>query len=171
MQNPPHFPIRMAINQTKTLKELAAPTLDNQPLCIEYAPLEVALKLKSSMIHLLPKFHGFLGEDPNKHLKEFHVVCSSMKPQGISEDKVKLRAFPFSLSDSAKEWLYYLPSGTINNWVSMKRCFLEKYFPASKATTIRKKISGISQDAEESLYKYWERFKRLCASCPHHQIS
>ncbi|KAF1883469.1 hypothetical protein Lal_00013363 [Lupinus albus] len=23
----------------------------------------------------------------------------------------------------------------------------------------------------ESLYEYWERFKRLCASCPHHQIS
>ena len=23
----------------------------------------------------------------------------------------------------------------------------------------------------ESLYEYWERLKRLCASCPHHQIS
>ena len=23
----------------------------------------------------------------------------------------------------------------------------------------------------ESVYEYWERFKKLCASCPHHQIS
>ena len=23
----------------------------------------------------------------------------------------------------------------------------------------------------ESLYEYWECFKKLCASCPHHQIS
>ena len=23
----------------------------------------------------------------------------------------------------------------------------------------------------ETLYEYWERFKRLCASCPYHQIS
>ena len=23
----------------------------------------------------------------------------------------------------------------------------------------------------ETLYEYWERFKKLCASCPHHQIS
>ena len=36
---------------------------------------------------------------------------------------------------------------------------------------IRKKICGIRQSAEETLYEYWERFKILCASCPHHQIS
>ena len=167
----PNPPIPMAANNPRTLKELAAPTLDQQPLCIDFQPLEVAFELKSGMIHLLPKFHGFAGEDPNKHLKEFHVVCSSMKPQGISEEQVKLRAFPFSLADSAKEWLYYLPSGTITTWTAMKKCFLEKYFPASKATTIRKQICAIRQEPGEVLYEYWERFKRLVASCPHHQIS
>ena len=49
--------------------------------------------------------------------------------------------------------------------------FLEKYFPASKAASIRKEICGIRQNQGETLYEYWERFKRLCASCPHHQIS
>ena len=111
------------------------------------------------MIHLLPKFHGFVGEDPNKHLKEFHVVCSSMKPQGIKEEQVKLRAFPFSLADSAKEWLYYLPFGTITTWTAMKKCFLEKYFPASKATTIRKQICAIRQEHGEVLFEYWERLR------------
>ena len=76
------------------------------------------------MIYLLSKFHGFAGEDPNKHLKEFHVVCLSMKPNGISEEQVKLRAFPFLLADSAKEWLYYLPSGTIATWNKMNKLFL-----------------------------------------------
>ena len=89
----------MAANN-RTLKELAAPDLDQQPLCIEYPNLDVAFELKSGMIHLLPTFHGLAGEDPNKHLKEFHVVCSSMKPMGISEEQIKLRAFPFSLADS-----------------------------------------------------------------------
>ena len=107
------------------------------------------------MIHLLPKFHGFAGEDPNKHLKEFHVVYSSMKTQGISEEQVKLRAFPFSLADSAKEWLYYLPSSTITTWTDMKKCFLEKYFPASKATPIRKQIRAIKQELGEVFYEYW----------------
>ncbi|RDY12202.1 hypothetical protein CR513_03034, partial [Mucuna pruriens] len=55
-------------NNDKTLKELATPD-----------------ELKSELIHLLPKFHGLAGEDPHKHLKEFHVVCSTMRPHGIQE--------------------------------------------------------------------------------------
>ena len=53
----------------------------------------------------------------------------------------------------------------------MKRLFLEKFFPASRAATIRKDICGIRQMTRETLHEYWERFKKLCASCPHHQIS
>ncbi|RDX91425.1 hypothetical protein CR513_26598, partial [Mucuna pruriens] len=63
-------------------------------------------ELKSGLIHLLPKFHGLVGEDPHKHLKEFHVVCSTMRPQGIPEDYIKMKAFPFSLDGAAKDWLY-----------------------------------------------------------------
>ena len=71
---------------------------------------------------------------------------------GISEEQVKLRAFPFSLVDSAKEWLYYLSSGTVTTWNEMKKLLLEKYFPASKAANIRKEICGIKQLNGESLY-------------------
>ena len=123
------------------------------------------------MIHLLPTFHGLSGKDPNKNLKKFHVVCSSMKPSGITEEQVKLRVFPFSLKESTKKWLYYLPSGTINTWNDMKGLFLEKYFSASRATLIRKDIYGIQKMNGETLYEYWKRFKKLCASCPNHQIS
>ncbi|RDY01864.1 hypothetical protein CR513_14755, partial [Mucuna pruriens] len=53
----------------------------------------------------------------------------------------------------------------------MKRMFLEKFFPASRTTTIRKEICGIRQHSSETLHKYWERFNKLCATCLHHQIS
>ena len=53
----------------------------------------------------------------------------------------------------------------------MKCQFLEKYFPISKEIAIRKEICGIRQMTGETLNEYWERFKKLCASCPHHQIS
>ena len=62
----------MAAANNRTLKELATLNLDQQPLCIQYPNLEVAFELKSGLIHLLLTFHGFVGEDPNKHLKEFH---------------------------------------------------------------------------------------------------
>ena len=68
-----------------------------------------------------------------------------------SKVQVKLRAFPFSLEDSANEWLYYLPSRTITTWNEMKKLFLEKYFLALKAANIRKEICGIRQMNGETL--------------------
>ncbi|KAK4389865.1 hypothetical protein Sango_2323500 [Sesamum angolense] len=64
---------------------------------------------------------SFTGEDPHKHLKEFQVVCSGMKPSGLTDEQLHLRAFPFSLKDKAKDWLYYLPSGSIQTWADMKQ--------------------------------------------------
>ena len=130
-ENKPKLVENIANTVNKSLKELASPDLNHQPLCIDYPDLDASFELRSGLIHLLPTFHGLSGEDPHKHLKEFHVVCSSMKPQGISEEQIKLRAFPFSLADLDKDWLYYLSSGSIGSWNELKRLFLEKYFPAS----------------------------------------
>nr|XP_027085074.1 uncharacterized protein LOC113707112 [Coffea arabica] len=94
-----------------------------------------------------------------------------MKPPEITEEQIKMRAFPFSLKDSAKDWLYYLPPGSITTWDQLKKKFLDKYFPASRAASLRKEICGIKQHPGESLYEYWERFKKLCTKCPQHQIS
>ena len=71
-----------------TIKELSASGLDNAaPLCIQYpraAPDKTAeFELKSSLLHHIPKYHGLSMEDPNKHLKEFEVVCSSMTPVNV----------------------------------------------------------------------------------------
>ncbi|KAI9126603.1 hypothetical protein K1719_002199 [Acacia pycnantha] len=41
-----------------TLKELAAPDVNYQTLCIQYPDLAANFELKSGLIHLLPKFHG-----------------------------------------------------------------------------------------------------------------
>lgn len=118
------------------------------------------------MIHLLLKFHGLEGEDPHKHLKEFHVVCSTMRPQGVYEEHIKLRVFPFSLDGATKDWLYYLPLATITRWEELIRMFLEKFFLASRNVAIRKEIYGIRQLGGKTLYEYLERFKKLCVSCP-----
>ncbi|KAM2638552.1 hypothetical protein EV1_022906 [Malus domestica] len=159
----------------RTLKELAASGLDNAaPLCIQY-PMAAQGKteefeLKSSLLHHIPKFHGLSMEDPNKHLKEFEVVCSSMTPVTVDGSILKMKAFPFSLMDKAKDWLYELAPGTVTSWESMKRAFLEKFFPTSRIILLRKKISGIQQDEGESFPTYYERFKSLVASCPQHQM-
>ncbi|CAN6567510.1 unnamed protein product [Malus baccata var. baccata] len=159
----------------RTLKELAALGLDNAaPLCIQYPTAAQGkteeFELKSSLLHHIPKFHGLSMEDPNKHLKEFEVVWSSMTPVTVDGSILKMKAFPFSLMDKAKDWLYELASGTVTSWESMKRAFLEKFFPTSRIILLRKKISGIQQDEGESFPTYYERFKSLVASCPQHQM-
>ncbi|KAL0370481.1 UNVERIFIED_CONTAM: hypothetical protein Sangu_0366200 [Sesamum angustifolium] len=64
----------MAIVSERTINDMTSPDLNQQPLCIEYPDLELNFELKSGLIHLLPTFRGLAGEDPHKHLKEFHVV-------------------------------------------------------------------------------------------------
>ncbi|RDY14441.1 hypothetical protein CR513_00485, partial [Mucuna pruriens] len=110
------------------------------------------------------------GEDPHKHLKEFHVVYYMMRLQGILEDYIKMKAFPLSLNGAMKDWLYLQPV-MCTTWGDVKRMFLEKFFPASKIAAILKEIYGIRQHSGETLHEYWERFNKLCTTCPHHQIN
>ncbi|CAN6567565.1 unnamed protein product [Malus baccata var. baccata] len=164
----------MAVDN-RTLEELSASGLDNAtPLCIQYPRAAQGktdeFELKSSLLHHIPKYHGLSMEDPNKHLKEFEVVCSSMTPVNVDGNILKMKAFPFSLMDKAKDWLYELAPGTVTSWESMKRAFLEKFFPTSRIILLRKKISGIQQEEGESFPTYYERFKSLVASCPQHQM-
>ncbi|CAN6706480.1 unnamed protein product [Malus baccata var. baccata] len=164
----------MAVDN-RTLKELSASGLDNAaPLCIQYPTAAQGkmeeFELKSSLLHHIPKYHGLSMEDPNKHLKEFEVVCSSMTPVNVDGSILKMKAFPFSLMDKTKDWLYELAPGTVTSWESMKRAFLEKFFPTSRIILLRKKISGIQQEEGESFPTYYERFKSLVASCPQHQM-
>ncbi|CAN6723481.1 unnamed protein product [Malus baccata var. baccata] len=127
-------------------------------------------ELKSSLLHHIPKYHGLSMEDPNKHLKEFEVVCSSMTPINVDGNILMMKAFSFSLLERAKDWLYELAPGTVTSWESMKRAFLEKFFPTSRVILLRKKISGIQQNQGESFPTYYERYKTLVASCPQHQM-
>jgi len=77
------FSVDTMADNNWTLKELATPIVVYQSYCIQYNETEVSCELKPGLIHLLPKFHGLAGENPHKHLKDFHVVCSTMRPQEI----------------------------------------------------------------------------------------
>ena len=118
----------------QTLKELVVFYLNQQPLRITSTILDatITFELKSRLIHLLPTFHGLASEDPHKHLKEFHVVCTSIKPTRVTEEQIKLRNLLFSLKDLVKDWLYYLSFGSITTCNEMKRFFFREIFLSFK---------------------------------------
>jgi hypothetical protein len=74
------------------------------------------------------QFAAKYNEDANKHLKNFFVICETTKVDGNSEEAKRLRLFPFSLTDDAKEWFDSLPAGSITTWNEMEDKFLERFF-------------------------------------------
>ncbi|XP_015955028.1 uncharacterized protein LOC107479403 [Arachis duranensis] len=161
----------MAEPRQITLHEQGAPDIILQPLQARYPNLDPNFELKSSLINLLPKYHGLRGQDPIRHLKDFQVACSTARRHGADEVAIMVFAFPFSLEAQAKTWFYSLPDEIATNWDFLRRKFLDKFFPLEKTDYIRKEISGIMQRDQESLYEYWSRFKRLLESCPHHGMN
>ncbi|CAN6567591.1 unnamed protein product [Malus baccata var. baccata] len=93
-----------------------------------------------------------------------------MTPINIDGSILKMKAFPFSLLEKAKDWLYELAPETVTSWESMKWAFLEKFFPTSRVILLRKRISEIQQDEGESFPSYYECFKSLVALCLQHQM-
>ena len=60
-----------------------------------------------------------------------------MKYNGVSNDSIHLRLFPFSLKDKVKHWLNSEPPDSITSWDSLVHKFLSKIFPLEKAVKIR----------------------------------
>ncbi|TYK10613.1 retrotransposon gag protein [Cucumis melo var. makuwa] len=110
-----------------------------------------------------------MGEVREKTLRELAEPDEDQRPLCIV---IPPTTQPFELKSGL---IHLLPifkgkPSSITTWGSLKKKFLEKFFLASRANNIRKEIYGIRQAFEESLSEYWERFKELCASFPHHHI-
>lgn len=121
-----------------TLKQLIELDITAQPLAITYPTLEVPLKHNFGFLNLLPKFLGQSGEDLHCHVNESIITCSTIHQDGMTEDKVMLMAFPFTLQDTSNDWLYYVMPGSITSWQQLHK-------------------------TEETLYEYWECFN----TCTH----
>ncbi|XP_021714644.1 uncharacterized protein LOC110682597 [Chenopodium quinoa] len=93
-----------------------------------------------------------------------------MKLNGVTDDAIRQRLFPFSLRDRAKEWLRDEGTGLFDTWDKLVKAFLVKFLGNEKTTRLRNELQTFRQSDDESLYEAWRRFKRLQRQCPHHGI-
>uniref|UniRef100_A0A803MK16 Retrotransposon gag domain-containing protein n=1 Tax=Chenopodium quinoa TaxID=63459 RepID=A0A803MK16_CHEQI len=93
-----------------------------------------------------------------------------MKLNGVTDDAIRLRLFPFSLRDRAKEWLRDEGTGSFDTWGRLVKAFLVKFLGNEKTARLRNDLQTFKQSDDESLYEAWRRFKRLQRQCPHHGI-
>ncbi|CAN6454214.1 unnamed protein product [Victoria cruziana] len=128
-------------------------------------------EIKASTINMLSSFYGLASEDPYRHLDEFLDVCVMVRISHTEDDVLRLRLFPFSLKEKAKDWLKSLPpSVQIVTWEDLQREFLKKYFSIGKTNHYRRAITIFAALEGESFHHAWERMKELLRRCPHHQI-
>ncbi|CAM9000573.1 unnamed protein product [Rhodiola kirilowii] len=145
--------------------ELSAPNFRNQPWCIYEGPELEEIVINTAVVHHLPKFSGRQGESATTHLQRFHGICQNLRPYGVEVKDFKLKAFYFSLIDVANDWFLSLPSGSIQTWDQMQRKFLKKYYPAARASQVRRQLQELRQGPNESMYDYLEKFNQLEQSC------
>ncbi|KAL5571571.1 hypothetical protein UlMin_021168 [Ulmus minor] len=158
--------------RNRALKDYSIPNVGISS--IQRPPIEANnFEIKPAIIQMIQnsvQFGGLPNDDPNLHIANFLEICDTFKHNGVTDDAVRLRLFPFSLNSKAKAWLISLPPGIITTWEGLVRSFLTKYFPPAKSAKMRNDITNFFQHDQESLYEAWERFKDLLRKCPHHGL-
>jgi hypothetical protein len=103
-------------DENRPLKDFVVPKAIG--IQLDYTVPNVAannFELKPILLNMLSQhmFNGLAHEDPNQHLPMFEELCNTVKINGVEPDAIKLRAFPFSLGDKAKNWIRSLDTGII----------------------------------------------------------
>ncbi|KAJ9183285.1 hypothetical protein P3X46_007162 [Hevea brasiliensis] len=160
-------------NNKRSVKDHAYPNIGDFMPSITRPRVEANnFELKPALCQMVQQsqFGGNPSESPHVHLAHFLEISDMLKINGVSDDAIRLRLFPFSLKDRAREWLHSLPPGSITTWDELCQAFLAQYFPPSKTAKLRNELTSFKPRDDESLYEAWERYKDLQRRCPHHGI-
>ncbi|RDX68818.1 hypothetical protein CR513_52153, partial [Mucuna pruriens] len=134
----------------RTLKELATPDVVYQPWCIQY-PARTSLDIQ---IEIWRRSRQALEGIP---CGLFHNEATRDTGRLHQNEGQKIGCIYSRFFSTPRE--------------TKSECSWRNSFPASRTVTIKKEIYGIRQHSGETLHEYWERFNKLCATCPHHQIN
>ena len=102
-------------------------------------------------------------------MDEFSQVCEFNQFHNVPSETAKMRFFPFTLKERAKEWFFTL-GREYDLWRDMEDAFLCKYYSLGKTSVVRRDIRKFSQGLGEVFYEAWERLRDLLRQCSHHGI-
>ena len=143
-------------NARKCLSDYARPVLQ-RPATRIHAPLNrgTNFRIDSYVMSMLPIFHCKLFEDPYRHVDELSQVCEINHLQNVLADTMKMKLFPATLRDRAKDWFLKLGK-EFTCWTKMEEEFLRKYYSVGKTTSVRKPFREFTQGTSETLHEAFE---------------
>ena len=109
------------------------------PVTRIHAPLAINsnFRIDLHVMSMLPIFHGKPSKDPYRHVDELSQVCEINQIHNVSADVMKMKLFPTTLRDRAKDWFLKLGKEFFS-WTEMEEEFLRKYYYVGKTTSVRK---------------------------------
>lgn len=90
----------------------------------------VVFQVTSLMLHFLQMkglFGGQAVSDANRHLRNFVDICLPFMIRNISQESIRLRLFPLSLTVDATSLLTEFPQGSSTSWDELKVAFLRDF--------------------------------------------
>ena len=157
-------------NFRRRLSDYARPVLQ-RPVTGIHVPINknANFRIDLHVLSMLPIFHGKPSEDPYRHLDELSQLCEINQIYNVSTYVMKMKLFPATLRDRAKDWFLNLGK-EFTTWTEMKEEFLRKYYYVGKTTFVWKAISEFTQGPSEIFHEAWEQLRDLTMECPHHIV-
>jgi hypothetical protein len=97
-------------------------------------------------------------EDPNLHLQAFVQLCQIFDEDGVTQDQMRARLFPFSLHGKALRWFHTLPTESKQDWEALMRNFMKEFYSPTKTQSLCNKIDMFVQLPMDMIAEALERF-------------
>jgi hypothetical protein len=153
----------------KFINDFLAPSNSNVRSGLEMNVGDGSFKLKPALIDMVEQspFCDKASKDANAHLQYLLEICSTFTIQGVTQDVVRLRLFPFSLLGKAKQ-RFYFKKEPVSTWEKYSNAFLVKFFPLGKTNALQNKISTFQQLMDETIVAALEHLHDYISTCPYH---
>jgi hypothetical protein len=89
---------------------------------------------------------------------------------GVTQDQMRARLFPFSLLGKVLQWFYSQLAETVQNWDTLMRAFMKEYYSLAKTQSSRNKIASFAQYPTETISEAFERSNEYTRAVPHHKF-
>ena len=84
--------------------------------CIQLGEAARNYELKNVHFTMFPSFYGIPNEDLLIFIRDFYATVQTFSLQGLTEDQLRMRCFPYSLKDRVKAWLMTFASNSLRTW-------------------------------------------------------
>jgi hypothetical protein len=92
-------------------------------------------------------------------LEKSEKRCNSINIDNVSNERIKVKMFPYSLAARSMDWFLNWPLGTFHPWYNIKAIFKERLGLPSTISFNRELMFAFKQSDDEKLIHTLERFR------------